>query len=60
MVAKLERIAIVTKKATEKVEFVQQMLGQLAQVARAEQEDMLGYLIDMAYEEAGDALKRRN
>lgn len=41
------------------IAFLQQMLGQLAQVARGQKEGMLTYLIDMAYEEAGEALRRR-
>lgn len=41
------------------IAFLQQMLGQLSQVARGQQEGMLTYLIDMAYEEAGEALHRR-
>lgn len=43
----------------EGIAFLQQMLGQLSQVARGQKEGMLTYLIDMAYEEAGEALRRR-
>lgn len=42
----------------EKILYIQQMLAQLSAAARAEEQDMLSYLIDMAYEEARDALKR--
>jgi len=42
----------------EKIAYIQQMLVELAGVARAEGADMLGYLLDMAYEEARDVRKR--
>ncbi|MBB4066713.1 hypothetical protein [Gellertiella hungarica] len=42
----------------ERIAYVEHMLAQLAVVARAEREDMLGYLIDMAYEEARDVSRR--
>lgn len=42
----------------EKLAYIQQMLVELAGVARAEGADMLGYLLDMAYEEARDVTKR--
>ena len=41
------------------IAFLQQMLAQLSQVARGQKEGMLSYLIDMAYEEAGEALRRK-
>ena len=42
----------------QKLAYIQQMLGQLAGVAREEKLEMLSYLIDMAYEEARDMLKK--
>lgn len=45
-------------QSLEKVTYIQQMLGQLSAVARNEKQDMLAYLIDMAYEEARDVLKK--
>jgi hypothetical protein len=45
-------------KAEEKIAYIQQLLAELSVVARAEGADMLGYLIDMAYEEALDMRKR--
>lgn len=38
----------------ENIAYIRQMLGELRQVARGEGADMLCYLIEMAYVEAGD------
>ena len=38
----------------EGIAYIRQMLGELHQVARQEGADMLCYLIEMAYVEAGD------
>ncbi len=38
----------------DNIAFVKQMLAELRQVAEKEQADMLCYLIEMAYVEAGD------
>lgn len=38
----------------QNVAYIRQMLGELRQVARREGADMLTYLIEMAYVEAGD------
>lgn len=40
----------------QKIVYVRQMLGELGTVARSENADMLCYLIEMAYLEAGDVL----
>ena len=40
----------------QKIPYVRQMLGELGSVARNENADMLCYLIEMAYLEAGDVL----
>jgi len=40
----------------QKIIYVRQMLGELGSVARSENADMLCYLIEMAYLEAGDVL----
>lgn len=45
-------------RTEEKIAYIQQMLVELASVARAEGADMLGYLLDMAFEEARDLRKR--
>lgn len=42
--------------AREKIAYVRQMLGELRGVAASEGADMLCYLIEMAFVEAGDIL----
>ena len=42
--------------AEENLLYTRQMLGELRTVVNAEGADMLGYLIEMAYVEAGDIL----
>lgn len=45
------------KAETEQnIAYIRQMLGELGGVARNERADMLCYLIEMAYLEAGDVL----
>lgn len=43
-----------TQSVRENIAYIRQMLGELRQVARNEGADMLCYLIEMAYVEAGD------
>jgi len=45
-----------TAQTEQKITYVRQMLGELGSVARSENADMLCYLIEMAYLEAGDVL----
>jgi hypothetical protein len=42
------------KRRTEKLDYMQAMLGELRTMAQAERYDMLAYLIEMAYLEASD------
>ena len=42
------------KRKLESVGYIQQMLGELRTLAEIERCDMLTYLIEMAYVEAGD------
>lgn len=42
------------KRRIEQVAYIQQMLGELRTLAEIERCDMLTYLIEMAYVEAGD------
>lgn len=49
---------LTTRKA-DNLMFVQQMLGELRQVARREHADLLCYLIEMAYLEAVELQQRR-
>ena len=46
--------------ALENIAYVQQMLAQLAQVARKERADLLAYLLEMAFAEATDLLGNRS
>ncbi|MDH6268983.1 hypothetical protein M2360_004403 [Rhizobium sp. SG_E_25_P2] len=41
----------------ERLSYIKQMLAELSQVARAERADLLVYLIEMAFTEAGDMLE---
>jgi len=45
-----------TARKEQNIAYVRQMLGELGTVARNENADMLCYLIEMAYLEAGDIL----
>jgi hypothetical protein len=47
----------VSRRRGETLEYLQAMLGQLRIMAEAERCDMLAYLIEMAYVEAGDVLR---
>lgn len=58
MVPKVVHSPETTGRIRERIAYIEEMLGQLAQVARAEREELLVYLIDMAYEEARDAARR--
>ena len=42
---------------TDTLDYLQSMLGQLRTMAEAERLDMLAYLIEMAYIEAGDIIR---
>ncbi|KQV82740.1 hypothetical protein [Rhizobium sp. Root1220] len=54
MVAKFAKKDTGRSSARENIAFVKQMLAELRQVAERENADMLCYLIEMAYVEAGD------
>ncbi|MBX3567218.1 MAG: hypothetical protein KF914_04125 [Rhizobiaceae bacterium] len=45
------------RRRTETLDYLQSMLGQLRTMAQAERCDMLAYLIEMAYLEAGDIIR---
>ncbi|MDF1607088.1 hypothetical protein PZ897_02755 [Hoeflea sp. YIM 152468] len=49
--SKLERA-----RSEQNIAYIRQMLGELRGVAHSENADMLCYLIEMAYLEAGDVL----
>lgn len=46
-----------TVRKEQNIAYIRQMLGELGTVARNEEADMLCYLIEMAYLEAGEILK---
>ncbi len=46
-------------RTRENIAYIRQMLGELRQVAQNEGADMLCYLIEMAYVEAGDVQSGR-
>lgn len=45
------------RRRTDKLDYVQAMLGQLRTMALADRCEMLAYLIEMAYLEASDILR---
>lgn len=45
------------RRRTDALDYLQSMLGQLRTMAQAERCDMLAYLIEMAYLEAGDIIR---
>ena len=45
------------KRRTDKLDYLQSMLGQLRTMADAERCDMLAYLIEMAYVEVSDIIR---
>jgi hypothetical protein len=48
------RHSLGTAKRSETLDYLQSMLGELRAIAASERYDMLAYLIDMAFIEAGD------
>ena len=56
MIAKAESGGHISAASKERISYVKQMLGELSQVARAEQAELLVYLLEMAFTEAGDIL----
>ena len=46
------------RRRIETLDYIEAMLAQLRSMAQAERFDMLAYLIEMAYLEAGDAARR--
>ncbi len=58
MAPKVAKKDIDRSASLENIAFVRQMLGELHQVAERENAEMLCYLIEMAYVEAGDLQSR--
>lgn len=59
MVPKVAKTVRSGAAATENIAYIRQMLAELRQVAENEGADLLCYLIEMAYVEAGDLLTLR-
>ncbi|MGR6431211.1 hypothetical protein ACU5AY_09865 [Rhizobium sp. PAMB 3174] len=57
--AKLPGSAKPVDHEADGIVYIRQMLGELRRVADEQGADMLCYLIEMAYEEAGDVLSGR-
>ncbi|KAA0698399.1 hypothetical protein DTW90_16285 [Neorhizobium sp. P12A] len=56
MTPKVARTGGSDSAASDKITYMWQMLGELRNVAESEGADLLCYLIEMAYVEAGDIL----
>lgn len=56
MTTKAESVGQNPSASKERISYVKQMLGELLQVARTEHADLLVYLLEMAFTEAGDLL----
>lgn len=59
MIVRSESGSQISTASKERISYVKQMLGELTQVARAEQAELLVYLLEMAFQEAGDLLGGR-
>ncbi|MCO4316700.1 hypothetical protein M8997_005850 [Phyllobacterium sp. 21LDTY02-6] len=46
------------KNSIDNVRYIQQLLGELRAIARASQKEMLAYLIEIAYIESCDELRK--
>lgn len=60
MIAKSESGGHIAAASKERISYIKQMLGELAQVARGEQAELLVYLLEMAFTEAGDILSGKS
>jgi hypothetical protein len=60
MIARAESGGHISAASKERISYIKQMLGELAQVARGEQAELLVYLLEMAFTEAGDILSGKS
>lgn len=51
------RRQLYARRRTDRLDYIQAMLGQLRTMAEAERCDMLAYFIEMAYTEASDIIR---
>jgi len=56
MITRAESEGHISAVAKEQISYVRQMLAELTQVARAQQAELLVYLLEMAFTEATDLL----
>lgn len=56
MIVRAESGSHISAASRERISYVKQMLAELSQVARAEHAELLVYLLEMAFTEAGDIL----
>jgi hypothetical protein len=56
MIARAESNGHISAEAKERISYIKQMLAELSQVARSEGEELLVYLLEMAFTEAADIL----
>jgi uncharacterized protein YcsI (UPF0317 family) len=59
MNGRLEPQNSIATASWERISYIKHMLGELSHVARAERADLLVYLIEMAFTEAGDLADAR-
>jgi hypothetical protein len=60
MIARAESVSQISAASKERISYIKQMLGELSQVARAERAELLVYLLEMAFTEAGDLLSGKS
>lgn len=60
MIVRADSGGHISVSSRERISYIKQMLGELSQVARAEQAELLVYLLEMAFQEAGDLLSGRS
>jgi hypothetical protein len=60
MIARAESGGHISSATKERISYIKQMLAELSQVARTEQAELLVYLLEMAFTEAGDILTGRS
>ena len=59
MISKQDSNGLINAASREQILYIKQMLGELSHVARAQNADMLVYLLEMAFTEATDILSEK-
>ncbi|MBL0374833.1 hypothetical protein JJB09_22730 [Rhizobium sp. KVB221] len=60
MIAKANSDSPLPRGTLERISYIKQMLAELSQVARTERAELLVYLLEMAFTEAGDLLSGKS